>query len=212
MQAVEKEAAQVSKGLSKRNEGASSENLWVKLYIPEIVKGLANTIRHLVTDRFTVEYDGTGDKNDPETHHVLREGYRGEHYLKRDDDGNVKCVACFMCATACPAVCIHIESESAPDDQPDRDKVPKRFEIDLLRCIYCGYCEEACPVDAIALSKTHNLVATTREEKIYDMEKLLALGDEEARGKSIGPTEGEHRGARPTMQNPGETATDTLSE
>ena len=182
------------------------ESLWVKAYIPAIAMGLANTLRRIIfSDRFTIEYDGTGDKSDAKKHHQTREGYRGEHYLKRDERGEVKCVACFMCAAACPALCIHIESEDAPDDWPDRDKRPKRFEIDLLRCIYCGYCEEACPVDAIALSKTYNIVSTTREQKIYDMQKLLELGDREAQGKSIGPAEGDHRGPRPTMRGLGVT-------
>jgi NADH-quinone oxidoreductase subunit I len=166
---------------------------YTRLYLPEVAKGLANTFRRLVRrPKFTIEYDATpqGER------HEAREGYRGEHYLKRDEKGRVKCVACFMCAGACPAYCIHIEAGESPPEWADRDKVPVRFEIDLLRCIYCGYCEEACPVDAIALSRTFNIVSTTREQKIYDLDRLLANGDREAKGRSIGPTEGEHRGAR----------------
>ena len=179
-----------------------SDSLWERMYIPEIAKGLANTMRHMIFGkRFTIEYDGTGDRDDPERFHQTREGYHGEHYLKKDENGHVKCVACYMCASACPALCIHIEEQDAPDDWPERDKLPKRFEIDLLRCIYCGYCEEACPVDAIALSKTYNIVATSREEKVYTMEKLLELGEKEERGKSIGPVEGDWRGERPSMKS-----------
>ena len=112
---------------TKEPDHSNRQSLGVKAYFPAIVTGLANTLRHMVfEDRFTIEYDGTGEKSDAKRHHQTREGYRGEHYLKRDDDGHVKCVACFMCAAACPAYCIHIEAEDAPDDWPDRDKMPKR--------------------------------------------------------------------------------------
>ena len=146
-----------------------------QMYLPEIVKGLANTFTHMFNKTFTVDYDGTDRKN-PEKNHIPRAGYRGEHYLKKDDAGHVKCVACFMCAAACPAECIHIEGAATPPDWKDRERYPKRFEIDLLRCIYCGYCEEACPVDAIALSTTYNIVSETREAKVYDRDKLLTDG------------------------------------
>ena len=147
-----------------------------KMYFPEIAKGLVNTFKHMFQKQFTVDYDGTQHTN-PVKNHIPRAGYRGEHYLKKDDAGHVKCVACFMCAAACPAECIHIEAEATPADWKDRERYPKRFEIDLLRCIYCGYCEEACPVDAIALSSTYNIVSSTREEKVYDCNKLLKDGE-----------------------------------
>jgi len=67
--------------------------------------------------------------------------YRGVHRLNKDEEGRVKCVACFMCSTACPARCIHIEPRIA---WADREKYPGKFDIDELRCIYCGMCEEAC--------------------------------------------------------------------
>jgi NADH-quinone oxidoreductase subunit I len=154
-----------------------------KLYLPEIVKGLGHTFMHMIgaSARWTqqtglVDYDGT-DRSNPRKYHTPRAGYRGEHYLKKDDDGHVKCVACFMCAAACPSECIHIEAEPTPSDWKDRERYPKRFEIDLLRCIYCGYCEEACPVDAIALSTTYNVVSSTREEKVYNRDRLIADGE-----------------------------------
>lgn len=154
------------------------ELTWVeRMYLPEIMKGLGNTFTHLFHKPFTVDYDGT-QRDDPRKFHVPREGYRGEHYLKKDEAGHVKCVACFMCAAACPAECIHIEAEAVPPDWKDRERYPKRFEIDLLRCIYCGMCEEACPVDAIALSTTYNVVADKREAKVYDKAKLQQRGEE----------------------------------
>jgi NADH-quinone oxidoreductase subunit I len=144
-----------------------------RLYLPQIVEGMKTTIRHLgktlTTGPLTVQY--------PEEQRELRvETYRGVHRLNRDEQGRVACVACFMCATACPANCIHIEGAESP--WPDREKYPTKFDIDELRCIYCGMCEHACPVDAIELTPGHDLVGKTREEMILDKEELLAIFDQ----------------------------------
>ena len=85
----------------------------------------------------------------------------------------MKCVACMLCATACPANCIAIEAAPAPPDWPDRDKFPPTFVLDELRCIYCGMCEEACPVDAIELTHIYDMTSETREEMVFNKEKLL---------------------------------------
>jgi len=143
-----------------------------RLYLPQILGGIVTTLRHLFKRRLrvdrVVQY--------PEEKRVLREEiHRGTHRLNRDDQGRVACVACFMCATACPAHCIHIEGAESP--WPDREKYPIRFDIDELRCIYCGMCEEACPVDAIELTPEYDLVGRSREEMIFDKEKLLAVYD-----------------------------------
>lgn len=136
----------------------------VRVYLPSIAAGLAKTFEWMVRPKATLEY--------PEVQRVSRKGYRGEHRLKQDDQGRPNCVACFMCATACPAECIEIVAMPAP--WPDRDKVPVSFRIDLLKCIYCGMCEEACPCDAIELTPTYTRVATSRDEKVYDLVKLLS--------------------------------------
>jgi NADH-quinone oxidoreductase subunit I len=135
----------------------------IGLYLPAILQGLAKTFQWILRPKFTVQY--------PEERHIPRKGYRGEHRLKKDEQGRPKCVACFMCQTACPAECITIVAGKAP--WPDREKVPVKFDIDLLKCIYCGMCEEACPCDAIELTQTFTQVATSRQEKVYDMERLL---------------------------------------
>lgn len=146
------------------NNGTEKKNLFHSIYLIEIFKGMMNTLKHFwLVKKFTVQY--------PEEKLKAAKGYRGEHRLKKDDQGRPKCVACFMCATACPAECIHIKAGESP--WPDRDKYPEEFEIDLLRCIYCGYCELACPCDAIELTETFNIVSTTRGEKLYNKEKLL---------------------------------------
>jgi NADH-quinone oxidoreductase subunit I len=157
--------------------GSHQQTFLEKVYLVEIAKGLGNTFRHLFTKTFTVDYDGT-ERHNPRKFHIPRDNYRGEHYLKKDENGHVKCVACFMCAAACPAECIHIEAEDVEGIWENRERAPKRFEIDMLRCIYCGMCEEACPVDAIALSTTYNVVSDSREAKVYDMDKLLRRGED----------------------------------
>ena len=86
-----------------------------------------------------------------------------------------------MCATACPANCISIVAAEAPKNDPvweGRDKYPATFVLDELRCIFCGMCEEACPCDAIELTHVYDHTGTTREELMFDKEKLLAVYDQ----------------------------------
>jgi len=144
-----------------------------KLFLPQILGGMVTTIVHMsksmVGRHRTVQY--------PEQKRELRlENYRGVHRLNRDEQGRVACVACFMCATACPANCIHIEAGESPWE--DREKYPVKFDLDELRCIFCGMCEEACPVDAIELTPHYDLVGRSREEMILDKEELLTVYDE----------------------------------
>jgi NADH-quinone oxidoreductase subunit I len=144
------------------------------LYLPAIVSGVATAIRHAVTGKATT-------RQYPEVEPEIPPNYRGVHRLNRDEEGRVKCVACYMCQTACPANCIEIIAAPAPKDDPhwkDRDKYPATFTIDELRCIYCGMCEEACPVDAIELTSIYDLTGLSREEMIFDREKLLSVFDE----------------------------------
>ena len=129
-----------------------SLRVMVWLLLPAVVKGMLVTLRRFFSRKSTLRY--------PEERHVPRKGYRGEHRLKKDDLGRMKCVACFMCQTACPAECITIVA--GPSPWGDRDKIPVKFDIDMLKCIYCGMCEEACPCDAIELTPTYNIVATSR--------------------------------------------------
>jgi len=157
------------------------------LYLPAIVKGLGTTLRHMFT---TVGRDGKNKNNiwvvqypeEKRDDRPVVEGgqerstFRGVHRLNRDEDGRVRCVACFMCSTACPANCIHIAAEASP--WPDREKYPKKFDIDELRCIYCGMCEEACPVDAIELTPFYEVTGLSRNEMIFDKTKLLEVFDQ----------------------------------
>jgi NADH-quinone oxidoreductase subunit I len=131
---------------------------WEQLYLPEILKGIAITNWHfarnlainvahlfgLARDKraaMTIQY--------PDERKYYPDNFRGSHRLTLRDDGAVRCTACYLCATACPAQCIYIEAGESPD--PHIEKYPVRYEIDTLRCIYCGLCVEACPCDAIRM-------------------------------------------------------------
>ena len=108
----------------------------------------------------------------PEQKRPHSDRYRGVHILTVREDGTPKCVACYLCATVCPAECIYIESGERPEKTIE--KYPTRFEIDLLRCVYCGFCVDACPEEAILMSRENDLVGTTREELIIDRDRLMA--------------------------------------
>ena len=110
----------------------------------------------------------------PEQKRTTSGRYRGIHILTQREDGTPKCVACYMCATVCPAECIYIESGERPEK--DIEKYPTRFEIDLLRCVYCGFCVDACPEEAIIMSRENDLVGTTRAELIIDRDRLMDRG------------------------------------
>ncbi len=147
---------------------------WEKSYLPQILGGLAVTTRHILgaalgNGAVTVQY--------PEEQHIPSANYRGVHRLNKDEQGRVKCVACMLCATACPAHCIDIVGATAPDSWPDREKYCESFVIDELRCIYCGMCEEACPVEAIELTGLYDLTGLSREQMIFDKTKLLSVFD-----------------------------------
>jgi NADH-quinone oxidoreductase subunit I len=169
---------------------ADTDIRWVKpptlgmmdrLFLPAIASGLGTTIKHIFQPNVTQQF--------PEQRPSLPANYRGLHRLNRDEQGRVKCVACFMCSTACPARCIDIVA--APSPWPDREKYPELFVIDELRCIYCGMCEQACPCDAIELTSLFDLTGLSREEMMFDKEKLLSVFDQSvAMGKDPIRTKG----------------------
>jgi len=157
-------------------------NAMESVYLPEIFKGFGTTMRHFFTSfgqgktSRTLQYPEQRKEHfSPEDGGQEKSNYRGVHRLNKDEDGRVKCVACMMCPTICPANCIHIVAAESPWD--DREKYPAKFEIDELRCIFCGMCEEACPVDAIELTHQYDLVGLSRQEMVFDKAKLLEVYD-----------------------------------
>lgn len=151
---------------------------WEKLYLPAIVGGLKVTLKHAYSTLIqrkvvTMEY--------PEQKWTLPSNYRGAPYLVKDQEGSTKCVSCQLCEFVCPPKAIRITLPGSVGGKADRtnaEKMPLEFEINMLRCIYCGFCQEVCPEEAIFLQNDYSITSTTREELIYNKEKLLALGGE----------------------------------
>ena len=131
------------------------DSLGQRTYLPEILKGLGVTMRHFFANVFTRKYTVTVEY--PEQKVEYPERFRGLHRLMHREDGSVRCVACMLCPTVCPAHCITIVAEDAQNPQ---EKRPKLFEIDELKCVVCGLCVEACPCDAIRMDTGVHAAAT----------------------------------------------------
>ena len=133
--------------------------------LAELVAGLTRTFSYLFRRRVTINY--------PFEKGPLSPRFRGEHALRRYPNGEERCIACKLCEAICPAQAITIEA--AP--RTDGSRRTTRYDIDMTKCIYCGFCEEACPVDAIVEGPNFEFATETREELLYDKERLLANGD-----------------------------------
>jgi NADH-quinone oxidoreductase subunit I len=152
-----------------------------RIYIPEIITGLVVTGRRFwrnlflnIAHQFGIAKNHTAiaTMQYPEAFQRYGPEYRGSHRLTLKDDGSVRCTACFLCATACPARCIHIEAGEHPDNNVEKYCV--RYEIDTLRCIYCGLCVEACPCDAIRMdTAVHPKIYGYRREDFIEDKQLL---------------------------------------
>jgi NADH-quinone oxidoreductase subunit I len=123
----------------------------------------------------------------PEEQRPYSQRFRGTHILTVRDDGSLKCVACYMCATICPAECIYIEAGEHPN--PEIEKFPRRFDIDMMRCIYCGFCVDACPEEAIIMSREHHQAVYNRGETIYTIEKLMQRAGIDEKGPGYRPND-----------------------
>jgi NADH-quinone oxidoreductase subunit I len=157
-----------------------------RLYFPEVIRGIAIASGHFFKNLFWTRDNnpdvidrrrGPGESSVvtldyPHVKQPYPPGYRGAHRLVPREDGKPRCVACYMCATACPAQCIYIEAAEVEGDPIE--KYPKKFVIDELRCIMCGFCVEACPKDAIRMDTgVHVPPSETREEQVWDDKVLL---------------------------------------
>lgn len=162
-----------------RSGGSAKE----KLYIPAIIEGLKITTSHFFKNINDIKALDVLEYPEEQPNDIT-ERYRGLHRLTHRDDGSVRCVACFMCATACPAQCIFIEAAEREDGVDE--KMPKRFAIDTLECIFCGYCVEACPCDAIRMDTgIFTVTGEKRGDFVLEKEQLLshhgAFGEENSR-------------------------------
>ncbi len=139
-----------------------------RLYLPAIVGGILITIRHFFRKSATIRY--------PEKKREISDIWRGQHVLKRDDEGAERCTACGLCAVACPAEAITmVAAERKPGEEKlyREEKYASTYEINMLRCIFCGLCEEACPKEAIFL--TDRIIETdyTRKGFVFGKDKLV---------------------------------------
>ncbi|CAG7848800.1 NADH-ubiquinone oxidoreductase 23 kDa subunit, mitochondrial; AltName: Full=Complex I-23kD; Short=CI-23kD; Flags: Precursor [Serendipita indica DSM 11827] len=132
---------------------------------PQDVPGLWIVLEQFFRPPYTIMY--------PFEKGPLSPRFRGEHALRRYPNGEERCIACKLCEAICPAQAITIESEA----RQDGSRRTTRYDIDMTKCIYCGFCQEACPVDAIVETQNQEFSTETREELLYNKEKLLANGD-----------------------------------
>ncbi len=135
------------------------------LLLTELVKGMTITFRQMFSPKVTVNY--------PYERGPISARFRGEHALRRYPNGEERCIACKLCEAVCPAQAITIEAEP----RGDGSRRTTRYDIDMVKCIYCGFCQEACPVDAIVEGPNFEFAAETREELLYNKQKLLDNGE-----------------------------------
>ena len=131
----------------------------------EIFLGMFLTLKYMFKPKVTINY--------PHEKGPLSPRFRGEHALRRYPSGEERCIACKLCEAVCPAQAITIEAEP----REDGSRRTTKYDIDMSKCIYCGLCEESCPVDAIVEGPNFEFATETREELMYNKEKLLSNGD-----------------------------------
>ena len=137
-------------------------------YLPGIISGLLFTLGKMLKNLFNRSKMQT--LNYPEEKYEYSPRFKGNHVLTVKKDGSLRCTACMLCATNCPAQCIKIEASEHKDKTVE--KYPTKYEIDVLRCIFCGYCEEACPVDAVRMGPEWQTPGLNGSNFIYDIQHL----------------------------------------
>src|SRR5256885_6089242 len=145
-----------------------------------ILKGMSVTLREMFSPTVVENYpDGPGPLRGAKFEARLR----GLHVLQRDENGLEKCVACFLCAAACPSNCIYIEAAENTEEHrvSGAERYAEVYNIDYNRCIFCGYCVEACPTDAITHGHGFELATFNASNLIYRKEQLLAPMPEQVR-------------------------------
>ena len=132
-----------------------------------VAKGMSVTFGEMLQPTITENY--------PDGPPVFQERFRGKHVLQRDENGLEKCVACFLCAAACPSNCIYIEAAENTEEGriSGGERYASVYNIDYSRCIFCGYCVEACPTDAITHGHDFELASFNTSTLVYRKEQML---------------------------------------
>jgi NADH-quinone oxidoreductase subunit I len=155
-------------------------------YFVTSLVGMGTTFKIFAKQLFGLEASNTVQW--PEVEYHYSERFKGKHFLTKRPDGQVRCTACFLCATNCPAQCITIVAGESADHGVE--KYPVRFEIDILRCVFCGFCEEACPVDAIRMGPEYSMAGLAEQKWVYTKEHLL---DRRAITDKVGAKQTSHK-------------------
>jgi len=137
-----------------------------KSYIPEILKGMRQTIAEMFKPKFTFRY--------PEERFRPNPSFRGRPVLVQENEVE-RCVACGLCSRVCPALAIEVQ---ASETELEKERYPIKFEINMVRCIFCGFCEEVCPEEAIVMSNEYELVFSSQEEALFGKDRLLKSAEE----------------------------------
>ena len=137
-------------------------------FLPGILAGMWFTFKKMIYNIFHQKKMVT--LNYPEEKYQYGPRFKGNHVLTVKKDGSIRCTACMLCATNCPAQCIKITAAESSD--PSVEKYPIAYEIDVLRCVFCGFCEEACPVDAIRMGPEWQTAALNGSKFTYDIQQL----------------------------------------
>lgn len=149
--------------------------------VKEILKGLALTFQQMWKKPITLQY--------PEERKLMPARARGRHQLQRYEVGMERCIGCGLCSAVCPSNCITVvPAENAEEDRHSPgERYSQIYRINEFRCIFCGYCQEACPVDAIVLTEEYEFSAYSRDEFVYDKERLLVSLSRQPQGADRSP-------------------------
>jgi NADH-quinone oxidoreductase subunit I len=139
--------------------------------LKSILVGIYSNLRSMVMV-FSHAFRKRDTRMYPEVPIYVPPRYRGRIVLTRDPDGEERCVACNLCAAACPVGCISLQKAEKDDGR----WYPEFFRINFSRCIFCGLCEEACPTNAIQLTPDYELGEYNRQDLVYEKENLLING------------------------------------
>ncbi len=135
--------------------------------IKSVLIGMRITLRYCFSKTVTIQY--------PFERLAFAPRYRGIHEFEAD-----KCIACDMCAKACPVDCIYIDKSAPRKIDKKTGKATGgellRYAIDYQKCMFCALCTEPCPTDCIHMGKNHDLSAYTRQDMVVEFHEIDKQG------------------------------------